>query len=265
VNFSTIYALLSRYVLLYTRNPMRLFELFFWPVVQLLVWGFVTVSLQDQGGANFPKYISFLIGAIILWDALFRAQQGVSISFLEDVWTRNLLNIFAAPVRMTDYLAATFGVGLLRVLFTATLLGIIAAIAYSFNLLQFHAALIGWYANLMLFGWSLGIISIAMIIRWGYGAESLAWAIPFMVQPFGAVFYPVSTLPGWMQWLALAMPPAHVFEGMRDVLSGKPFDWQQLAIAFGLNAFYMIGAGILFARTLASAREKGLLVKFSAT
>ena len=265
MNFSTIYALLSRYVLLYTRNPMRLFELFFWPVVQLLVWGFVTVSLQNQGGANFPKYISFLIGAIILWDALFRSQQGVSISFLEDVWTRNLLNIFAAPVRMTEYLAATFGVGLLRVLFTAILLGVIAALAYSFNLLQFHAALIGWYANLMLFGWSLGIISIAMIIRWGYGAESLAWAIPFMIQPFGAVFYPVSTLPGWMQWIALALPPAHVFEGMRSVLSGKAFDWHQLAIAFGLNVLYLILAGLLFARTLASAREKGLLVKFSAS
>jgi len=265
VNFSTICALLSRYVLLYTRNPMRLFELFFWPVVQLLVWGFVTVSLQNQGGANFPKYISFLIGAIILWDALFRSQQGVSISFLEDVWTRNLLNIFAAPVRMTEYLAATFGVGILRVLFTGVLLGIIAVLAYAFNLLQFKAALIGWYANLMLFGWSLGIISIAMIIRWGYGAESLAWAIPFMIQPFGAVFYPVSTLPGWMQWIALAMPPAHVFEGMRDVLSGKPFDWHQLAIAFGLNAVYLAIAGILFARTLASAREKGLLVKFSAS
>ena len=98
---SVIRALLTRYVLLYAKNPMRAFELFFWPLVQLLVWGFVTMFLQKQGGGGaFPQYITFLIGGIILWDSLFRAQQGVSISFLEDVWTRNLLNIFAAPVRM---------------------------------------------------------------------------------------------------------------------------------------------------------------------
>ena len=265
MNFSVIAALITRYVLLYTRNPMRLFELFFWPVVQLLVWGFVTISLQQQGGAEFPKYVSFLIGAIILWDALFRSQQAVAISFLEDVWTRNLLNIFAAPVRMTDYLAAAFGVGLLRVAITAVLLAGIAAAAYAFNILQFQAALIGWYANLMLFGWALGILSIALIVRWGHGAESLAWAIPFMVQPFAAVFYPVATLPGWMQWIALTLPPSHVFEGMRGVLAGKPFDWSHLLLAFALNGVYLALSGALFARTLASARERGLLVKVSSS
>ena len=105
---SIIRALVTRQVLLFTRNPVRGFELFFWPIVQLLVWGFVTVFLQQQvGGDGFPEFITFLIGAIILWDALFRSQQGVAISFLEDVWTRNLLNIFAAPIRMREYLAAT--------------------------------------------------------------------------------------------------------------------------------------------------------------
>jgi ABC-2 type transport system permease protein len=137
---SVIRALLTRYVLLYAKNPMRTFELFFWPLVQLLVWGFLTMYLQKQGGGVFPQYITFLIASIILWDALFRAQQGVSISFLEDVWTRNLLNIFAAPVRMTDYIAATFGVGLLRVGITAIMLAAVAAAAYSFNLFSFTSA-----------------------------------------------------------------------------------------------------------------------------
>ncbi len=136
---------------------------------------------------------------MILWDALSAPSRGVSISFLEDVWTRNLLSIFAAPVRMTDYIAATFGVGLLRVGITAIMLAIVAAAAYSFNLFQFQFGLIAYYANLMLFGWALGIASIALILRWGHGAESLAWALPFMIQPFACVFYPLSVLPVWMR------------------------------------------------------------------
>ena len=263
---SVIRALLTRYVLLYAKNPMRAFELFFWPLVQLLVWGFVTMFLQQQGGGGtFPQFITFLIGGIILWDALFRAQQGVSISFLEDVWTRNLLNIFAAPVRMTDYIAATFGVGLLRVAITAVVLAIVAAAAYSFNLFQFQWGLIAYYANLMIFGWALGIFSIALILRWGHGAESLAWALPFMIQPFACVFYPVETLPAWMRGIAAVFPPAHVFEGMRGAIVHGGFDFRQFLAALGLNVVYLSLAGWAFARVLRKAREKGLLVKTSST
>ncbi|WP_193211224.1 ABC transporter permease [Luteolibacter marinus] len=262
---SVIRALLTRYVLLYARNPMRAFELFFWPLVQLLVWGFLTMFLQKQGGGAFPQYITFLIGGIILWDALFRSQQGVSISFLEDVWTRNLLNVFAAPVRMSDYIAATFCVGILRVGITAGVLILVAAVAYSFNLFQFQWGLIAYYANLMLFGWALGIFSIALILRWGHGAESLAWALPFMIQPFACVFYPVETLPVWMRGIAMLFPPAHVFEGMRGSIVHGGFDLRHFVAALGLNVLYLAAAGWLFARVLRMAREKGLLVKASTT
>jgi len=265
VNPRTILALLTRYVLLYTRNPVRSFELFFWPIVQLLMWGFVSTSLRNQGGTGAHGFVPSLIAATILWDALFRSQQGVAISFLEDVWTRNLLNIFAAPVRMSEYVAAACAVGILRVVITGIVLVVIAWLAYSFNLLQFQLPLIAWYVNLMLFGWVLGIISIALIVKWGHGAESLAWAIPFMIQPFSAVFFRVQDLPPWMQAVSWAMPPAHVFEGMRGVMAGQPLDWRHLGVAFGLNAVYFLFAGWLFSRTLASAREKGQLVKVSSS
>ncbi len=264
MNFRVVSALVTRYVLLYTRNPVRGFELFFWPVMQLVVWGFVTVFLQQSGGGGgFPDFITFLIGGIILWDALFRSQQGVAISFLEDVWTRNLLNIFAAPVRMSEYLAATFGVGIMRVGITSLVMAFIAAVGYSFNLFAFGFALIGFYACLMIFGWALGIVSMALILRWGHGAEALAWAVPFLIQPVAAVFYPVSVLPGWLQWIACALPPAHIFEGMRASLAGEAFSWGQMVLALGLSVFYLMLAGWLFARTMVAVRERGLLVKIA--
>jgi ABC-2 type transport system permease protein len=262
-SFTVISALLYRYILLYARNRIRLFELFFWPIVQLLVWGFVTSYLQSKGGGSFPRFITFLIGGIILWDSLFRSQQGVAISFLEDVWTRNLINIFAAPVRMSEYLGASFCVGILRVGLTAIVLALIALLAYGFNLFEFKFSLIGFYANLMLFGWVLGILSICLILRFGHSAESLAWAIPFMIQPFAAVFYDVSTLPGWMQHIAWAMPPAYVFEGMRKCLADDSAPWEYVIKAATLNVCYLAIAGWFFARTLTNVREKGLLTKVS--
>ena len=260
---SIILALIRRQVLLFTRNPVRSLELFFWPVVQLFVWGFTSTYIQQKAGgdADFQQFVTYLIGGIILWDALFRSQQGVAISFLEDVWTRNLLNVFAAPIRMTEYLTASFSVGMLRVLVTGVVMALIALVAYSFNLLQFGFGLVAFYLNLMAFGWVLGLVSTSLILRYGHAAESLAWAVPFMIQPFACVFYALEVLPGAMKAVALAMPPAHVFEGMRGVLVTGEIDTTRLLIATGLNCLYLIGAGALFTKMLNVARREGLLVK----
>lgn len=268
MNFRIIWALVLRYLYLYTRTPMRLIELVFWPVVDLVVWGSLTVYLQQQSQAldpEFAKKILFLIGGLILWDVLFRAQQGVAISFLEDVWTRNLLNVFVAPVRTVEYVGATFVIGFLRICVTVLVLSGLAALAYSFNVFSMKWSLLPFFANLLVFGWSLGMISTALILRWGQAAESLAWAIPFFIQPVVAVFYPVASLPAWVRPITQCFPATHIFEGMRAVLDPKiaSVNWSSLAVAAGLNVVYMALAAWIFAATLRAVRRKGLLTKFT--
>lgn len=260
-SFHTVSALILRYLFLYTRNPVRLIELIFWPLVDLLVWGFLTTYLQGQGEGDFPTTITFLIGGMILWDVLYRSQQGVAISFLEDVWTRNLLNIFVAPVRTIEYVAATCAVGLLRVGVTFSILGIVAALAYTFHITHLGLALLPFMVNLMLFGWFLGMVSTALIMRWGQAAESLAWAVPFFIQPLAAVFYPVSVLPAWLQPIAMSLPCTPIFEGMRAVLSGGSMPWGLLQSAFILNLIWGLLAAWFFASNLRHVRKTGLLVK----
>lgn len=263
MNLRVISALVMRYVYLYTRSPVRVVEMVFWPMVDILVWGFLTMFLKQNTEGDFPEFIVFLLGAMILWDILFRAQQGVAISFLEDVWTRNLLNVFVAPVRNFEYVGATFVVGLLRICVTGVVLGLIAWFAYAFNVFVMDWYLIPFFLNVLMFGWSLGMISTALILRWGQAAESLAWAVPFFIQPVVAVFYPVSVLPDWMHPIAYALPATHVFEGMREVMATGTMNLQTLWAAFGLNLMYLGLAGWLFARILHTTRRRGLLTKFA--
>ena len=260
-SFNTVSALVLRYLFLYTRHPVRLVELIFWPLVDLLVWGFLTIYLQKQAASGFPTTITFLIGGMILWDVLFRSQQGVAISFLEDVWTRNLLNVFVAPVRTVEYVAATCLVGVLRVGVTLLVLAVVATLAYGFHLADLGFALLPFLANLLLFGWSLGMVSTALIMRWGQAAESLAWAVPFFIQPLAAVFYPVSVLPAWLQPIAKALPCTPIFEGMRTVLAGQAAPWGQVQAAFILNLVWGSLAAWFFAANLRYVRKAGLLVK----
>ena len=263
MNPRIVLALCSRYIYLYTRSPVRMVEMVFWPMVDLLVWGFLTAYLQKSVGADTPGVFTWLIGAMILWDILFRAQQGVAISFLEDVWTRNLLNIFVAPVRTAEYLAATFVVGLMRIGVTATALVCVGWLAYAFNVFTLEWWLLPFFINLLVFGWSLGMISTALILRWGQAAESLAWAVPFFIQPVVAVFYPVSSLPGWLQPVARAFPATHVFEGMREVMATGTMNPATLGWALALNGVFLALAGCLFAWILRLTRSRGLLTKFA--
>ena len=158
-----------------------------------------------------------------------------------------------------------FLVGFCRVIFTGLILAVIAIVAYQFNLFNLELALIPFYLNLLLFGWSLGLISVSLILRFGHGAESLSWAIPFMVQPFSAVFYPLSALPAWLQPLAQIFPSTHVFEGMRDVIQSGTFPGIHMVASLAMNIIFLGAALWLLHTMLTGARRKGFLVKVTSS
>jgi ABC-2 type transport system permease protein len=261
MNLHRVWLLVMRYVFIYRRSTARLLEILFWPTMDLLVWGYVTIFIQRAGQGDLPHLITFLIGAMIFWDILYRSQQGVTLSFLEDVWARNLLNVFCAPVRLSEYILATFLFGLLRVSVTLIFLVTLAWALYHFNLFDLGFALIPFVANLLILGLALGMIATALIMRYGQAAEMLAWAVPFFIQPFAAVFYPVDVLPKGIQAVALAIPCTYVFEGMREVIRSGTMAWHQLGWAMGLNIIYLSAATLLLLRMFNLARDRGLLGK----
>ena len=266
MNLRHIRALVLRYTFLYTRSVPRVAEMFFWPVMDLLVWGYVTIYLQKVGSAaglstTSTNLFKFFLGSMIFWDILYRAQQAVTSSFLEDIWARNLLNIFVSPIRVSEFIAATYVVGFVKILVTVAILAGLALGVYHWNLFQMGFALIPLFANLLLMGWAVGMITTALIMRWGQSAEALAWGIPFLIQPVAAVFYPLSVLPTWVQAIARVIPATYVFEGMRQVLGNRGLSMHHLAWAFGLNILYLIGAGLFFNYMFGVARVKGLLAK----
>jgi ABC-2 type transport system permease protein len=262
MNLRRVGVLVLRYVFIYRRSTVRLIEILFWPSMALLVWGFVTTYIQRAGQGDLPRFISFLIGAMIFWDILFRAQQGLALSFLEDVWARNLLNVFCAPVRLSEYVMAMFLFGLLRVGITLTFLALLAWLLYHFNLFSLGFALLPFIANLLTLGLTIGVVTIAIILRYGHGAEPFAWALPFLLQPFSAVFYPVSVLPEAMQTVSWILPSTYVFEGMREVIGAGTIPWDNLAWAAGLNLVYLAAAMGLLLQMFHVARDRGLLGKW---
>ncbi len=255
-----ILALVNRHLMLYKRSPQRIMEIVYWPLLDLLLWGFLTLYLARYK-EGLPGFVTFLLGALILWDILFRAQQGICISFLEEIWARNFLNLFVSPLRVGEFLASTMLVSLIKVIAASIVTVSLAYVFYSFNMFVLGVSLVPFVINLIVMGWAIGIFTTAVILRFGQEAEVLAWGLAFLFQPVSAVFYPVSVLPPFLQTIATGIPAAHVFEGMRGLIEAKAFPVSRLVWATGLNAVYLVGAVLFFNWMFRIVKMKGLLVR----
>ncbi|MDH4226975.1 MAG: ABC transporter permease [Deltaproteobacteria bacterium] len=255
-----IFAYVTRHLYLYKRSLPRLMEVFYWPILDLMVWGFITVYLGSYK-ATLPAFITFFIGALILWDILFRSQQSISVSFLEDMWSRNLLNIFVSPLTPLEYVASLLIISMIKLLLASSVMVVIAYLLYSFNVFTLGFHLVPLVINLLIMGWAMGVITTGVILRFGQEAEVLAWGVAFLFQPLSAVFYPVEVLPPILQKIAYYIPSAHVFEGMRHVINEKTLPTDHLIMAIVLNIVYVAGSALFFYWNFQSVKKKGLLVK----
>jgi ABC-2 type transport system permease protein len=253
-------ALVLRNLYLLRSSWPRVAELIYWPAVQLLVWGFLQRFITEN--ASTPALVAgTFVGAVLLWDILFRGQIGLSVTFLEEVWSRNLGNLLVTPLRPFELLLALMTMSLIRLAIGVGPVTVAAFFLFGFNLYGLGLALAVFFVNLILTSFSVGIVVSGLVLRNGLGAESLAWTLMFVMMPLACVYYPVATLPGWLHPLAYALPPTYVFEGMRAALTQGVVRNDLMAAAFALNLAYLSGAVLLFFQLLASAKRHGSLLQ----
>ena len=258
--FRRIWGLMYRHLALYRRSWPRLLELCYWPILQMCIWGFTARFLAARMGSPAAMAGATLLGGVLLWEVTLRSQMGMSISFLEEMWSRNLGHVFVSPLRPFEMIAALMGMSVVRLLLGVMPAIILAWVFYAFNLFSLGPVLILFFINLMIMGWAVALGVVSLVLRHGAGAEPLAWGVLFGLAPFSAVFYPVSVLPWYIQPFALALPATHVFEGMRAALLEGVIRWDHLAEAFGLNIFWIAAAALLFSRQFRAARTSGALI-----
>jgi ABC-2 type transport system permease protein len=253
-------AMVLRYWYLLRSSWPRMLELIYWPAVQMLMWGFLQLYVSEHSGF-FARAAGTFIGAVLLWDILFRGQLGFSISFLEEMWARNLANLMMSPLRVIEFVIALMVMSLVRLAIGMVPVSLLAIAFFGFNLYGLGIALAVFFLNLILTSWSVGIVVSGLVLRNGMGAESMAWTIMFLLLPLACVYYPVAVLPGWLQYVAWALPPTYVFEGMRALLIDHVFRADLMLQAFALNALYFAGAIVAFFKLLQGARRAGALMQ----
>jgi ABC-2 type transport system permease protein len=253
-------AMMLRYWYLLRSSWPRLLDLVYWPTVQMLTWGFLQYYIAHNAGF-FARAGGTFIGAVLLWDILFRGQLGFSVSFLEEMWSRNIGNLMMSPLRPFEFIAALMVMSVVRLSIGLVPVTLLALAFFGFNLYALGLALVAFFINLMLTSWAIGIFVAGLILRNGMGAENFAWSIMFVFMPLTCVYYPVTTLPVWLQPVAWMLPPTYVFEGMRALLIDKAFRPELMLDALGLNVVFFAAGVTAFLALLRSARRHGTLLQ----
>lgn len=258
-----VFALVLRQYYLMRGSPARLFPLVMWVAVDILLWGFITKYLQTVAAPGF-NFISTLLGAVLLWDFFGRVMLGVTTAFFEDVWSRNFLNLFATPLTIAEYVAGLVFTSIITSSLALVMMIALATAAFGLSLFAIGAMLAPFLLVLFLSGIALGIFGAAVVLRLGPASEWLIWPIPALISPFVGVFYPLATLPAWMQAVASVLAPSYIFEGMRAIVAGGAFPMTELAWSLCLSALYVVLAAAFFARVYRHAVRTGLLARYSA-
>jgi len=253
-------ALIRRHAYLLLKSWPRLVSMMYYPTVTMVLWAFVTIYLAPTN-AFLRDATGFFLGAVLLWDVLFRGQLGVSLTFIEEIYARNVGNLFVSPLRLYELIAGQLAMSVLRALIGVGGACLFAWLLFRYSIFSLGFPLIAFFVNLLVFGWAIGLAVSAMILRWGLGAEELAWAAMFLFAPVSGVYYPIDVLPHAMQVIAWALPSAYVFEGMRGVLLHRTFDWSLWQTALVLNIAYLAVGCALFRWAIGYARNRGLLLQ----
>lgn len=263
MSFSRTFAIVLRQLYLIRGSFSRVFPLFVWIAVDMVLWGFLTKYLNTVVSSGF-NFVPVLLGAVLLWDFFIRIMQGVTMAFFEDVWARNFLNVFATPILISEYVGGLILSSIITSMVGLTVMLLIVIVFFKLSIFMYGLMVIPFLFILFLFGISLGIVGCALVLHFGPAAEWFIWPIPALISPFAGVLYPISTLPEWMQFVSHLLPPSYVFEALRTILSGGAVAPAALIQSGCLAVIYIFLAYLLFVRVYKHALHTGLIARYSA-
>ncbi|MBD3363008.1 hypothetical protein GF362_04780 [Candidatus Dojkabacteria bacterium] len=261
IGLNRIYGIILRHTFQSMHSITRMMDTIFWPVIDLLLWG-LTSKYIESSTVSIPNILLMVVSGIIFWMLVYRNQNMITVSMLEDFWNRSFMHYFVAPVKFWEYILGTLLFALSKLGLTFVLSIFIAFILYQTNLFVLGFSLIPFILNLLLTGWWVGFLVMGIILRYGSKVEILAWSFVAILSPFSAVYYPIEILPMWAQNIATLIPTSYIFEGMREVINEGILDWNKIIISFMLNTGYLILTLIYLKYCYKKVLNKGLVKVF---
>ncbi len=257
MNFNIVWAVVVRHLYNFKHSLDRLTDAFYWPAMDIFIWGFTSMYIAKQAN-QLPQIIIMLLSGVVLWLVVWRAQYEITVNLLEEMWSSNLVNLFASPLRIREWVLAVFILGLIKMIFSVGFSILLALVLYKTNIFSLGFYLIPFIMSLTITGWAVGLFVSGLIIRYGMRIQTFAWGGIALLSPFSGVYYPISTLPLWAQRVAMYVPTSYIFEGMRSVIFKGSMFYGDLLKSFAINIVYIIVGLLFFNLMFKKSKMRGL-------
>ena len=259
MNWNKIYALSLRHLYLIKGSFPRILDLIYWPTIQIFLWGFIS-KFFTLSSSFFENTVGIILSAAILYDFLFRSSISYNMMFLEEIWSRNFTNLFIAPIRLSEIIAALTFTAILRTLIGLVPAALLAIPFFGVSIFKIGTPLIFLLITLYIFGVTLGLLVTSGLVRFGPSFENIAWASLFFLAPLGCIYYPIEILPSWLQILAKLLPLVYIFEEMRNILIYDIISYSQIFKAIFISFLYFMIGVIIFYLSYSGAKKRGTLI-----
>ena len=256
MSLKRIWAVILRYFYFFARLD-HLADLFFWPLLDLFVWGIASVWIQNQDN-SMPHLAMAMLTGLVLWQVIWRSNYEICVNLLQEFWSRNMVNLFSTPLKWSEWVVALMVIGLGKIFITILFGGLVVWLLYALNIFSIGIALLPFCLSLLISGWFIGFLTASFTIYFGQRLQMLSWMTGYAFMPFSAVFYPLSALPGWAQSIGKCLPMTYIFEGMRTLLNTGIFSWDDFGMSMLLNGIYLVSTLLLFRVFFEMSRVKGL-------
>lgn len=257
MKLNRVYAIILRNLYSFRHSYDRLSDAFYWPIIDLILWG-LTSAYFTKYATNIPQIALLMLSGVLLWIIVWRGQSEITIGILDDLWNKNLINIFASPLKFSEWITALVTLGIIKAFLSFSFGVLVAYLLYAINIFPYAFYIIPFALLLIMTGWSMGFFIAALILRYGTRIQTLAWTAPWIVSPFSAIYYPVAALPDWAQKISSLIPTSYIFEGMREVINTGKFDPMKIFMSLILNIVFLILSIYFLKSSFNKLMKKGL-------
>lgn len=258
MKLNRIFAVILRYLFFFRKSLDRLVDAFYWPALDLLLWG-ITSLYFTKNILDASSFIMLIVSGIVFWIIVYRGQYEISGNLLEDLWNRNLVNMFVAPLKFSEWISAFLILGVIKATLSFSFAIFLAFILYNVRVFSYGFYILPFVLLLILTGWTMGFLIAGLILRFGTKIQAFAWTVVWVIAPFSAIYYPLSTLPDWAQKISYFIPTSYVFEGIREVIQKGTIDPNKITVSFVLNILYLILSLFFLKKSFNKVLEKGLI------
>jgi len=259
MNLNKIFALSLRHIYLIKGSFPRILDLIYWPTIQIFLWGFIS-KFFTLNSSYFENTVGIILSAAILYDFLFRSSISYNMMFLEEIWSRNFTNLFIAPIKISEIIAALTFTAIFRTLIGLVPAAFLAIPLFGVSIFKIGMPLILLLITLYIFGVTLGLLVTSGLVRFGPSFENIAWASLFFLAPLGCIYYPIEILPDWLQFIAKLLPLVHIFEEMRNILIYDILNYLHILKAIFISFIYFVFGVLIFYMSYEGAKNRGTLI-----